>query len=177
MIFDCISTCAIHSWWRAIGAALLAATFSLIPVAAATGQNENAGAGTAVPASAAQAAPEQPVTITLEEAIRRAEANEPGFAATNAESKAAAIDRYVAKSALLPSVIYHNQGLYTQPNGHANNAGQIGQQPAPIFIANNAVREYASQAVANETIGLGPTAAVRRAEAAAARASAELEIG
>jgi len=150
----------------------------VIPMAAAIGQNENAGAGAAAAqAASAQVVPGQPVTITLEEAIRRAEASEPAYAAASAESKAAAIDGYVAKSALLPSVTYHNQGLYTQPNGHANSAGQIGSQEAPIFIANNAVREYASQAVVNETIGLGSMAAARRADAAAARAAAELEIG
>ena len=117
------------------------------------------------------------VAITLDEAIHRAEANEPSYASTSAESRAAAIDRYIAKTTLLPSVVYHNQGLYTQPNGHSNSAGQVGDQPAPIFIANNAVREYASQAVVNESLGLAGTAAVRRADAAAARAAAELEIG
>lgn len=126
---------------------------------------------------AQQANPQSPATITLDDAIHRAEANEPNYAAASAESKAAAIDRYVARTALLPSVVYHNQGLYTQPNGHANNAGQVGSQPAPIFIANNAVREYASQAVVNELVGLAGTAALRRANAAAARAEAELEIG
>ena len=120
---------------------------------------------------------QQPVSITLDEAIHRAEANEPNYASTRAESQAAAADRYIAKTALLPSVVYHNQGLYTQPNGHANSAGQVGSQPAPIFIANNAVREYASQAVVNESLGLAGAAAVRRADAAAARAAAELEIG
>ena len=129
-------------------------------------------------AQAQQANPQPlPASITLDDAIHRAEASEPNYAAASAESKAAAIDRYVAKTALLPSVVYHNQGLYTQPNGHANNAGQVGSQPAPIFIANNAVREYASQAVVNESVGLAGTAALRRANAAAARAAAELEIG
>jgi len=46
----------------------------------------------------------------------------------------------------------------------------------PRFIANNAAREYSSQAVVNDTIGLGQLAGVRRADAAAARAAAELEI-
>ena len=119
----------------------------------------------------------QPVAITLDEAIRRAEANEPSFAASSAESRASALDRSIARGALLPSVMYHNQALYTQGNGEQNQAGQgVGSQPSPKFIANNAVREYASQASINETLGLGRLAGVRRADAAAAFAAAEMEV-
>ena len=46
---------------------------------------------------------------------------------------------------------YHNQVLYTQPNGAINGGGPVGSQAAPRFIANNAVREYASQGVVTET--------------------------
>ena len=48
---------------------------------------------------------------------------------------------------------YHNQVLYTQPNGAINGGGPVGSQAAPRFIANNAVREYASQGVVTETLG------------------------
>jgi outer membrane protein TolC len=74
-------------------------------------------------------------------------------------------------------VVYHNQALYTEPNGQTNSAGQTGSQAAPRFIANNAVHEYASQASINETLGLAGWAAARHADAAAALAAAELEIG
>ena len=78
---------------------------------------------------------------------------------------------------LLPSVTYHNQAIYTQPNGLSNQSGQgTGSQPSPIFIANNAVHEYASQAVINEDIGLAQISGLRRADAAAAVAAAEMEI-
>jgi outer membrane protein TolC len=121
--------------------------------------------------------PAQPVSITLEEAIHRAQANEPTYAAAAADSRSASLDRSIARSALLPGVIYHNQYLYTEPNGLQNQAGQgAAAQPAPKFIANNAVREYASQAVVDETIGLGQVAGLRHADAAAAVAAAELEI-
>ncbi len=116
------------------------------------------------------------VTITLPDAIRRAEANEPNFAAVRAEQRITALDRGIARGALLPSVIYHNQVLYTQPNGVGNQAGPGGGQPAPIFIANNAVREYASLAAITETVGVAQAANVRVADAAAARAVAELEV-
>ncbi len=119
----------------------------------------------------------QPVTITLDEAIRRAQSNEPSYAAASAASRISTLDRSIARAGLLPSVDYHNQLLYTQPNGLVNQAGQgVAAQPAPRFIANNAVREYASQAVVNETVGMGQLAAVRRADAASAQAAAELEI-
>jgi outer membrane protein TolC len=111
--------------------------------------------------------------ITLDEAIHRAEANEPAYAASLAESKASALDRSIARNGLLPSVIYHNQAFYTQPSAPASKSSQGVTQK---FIASNAVREYASQASINETLGLGQLAAVRRADAASALAAAELEV-
>ncbi len=125
----------------------------------------------------AQPAAGAPVTITLDEAIRRAEANEPTYAAASAESRAAGLDRSIARNGLLPSVMYHNQVLYTQANGLLNQAGQgAAAQPAPRFIANNAVREYASQASVNEMVGMDLVAGVHRADATAALAAAQLEV-
>ncbi len=114
--------------------------------------------------------------ITLQQAIAAAEQNEPTFAAARAASRVAELDRGNARAALLPSVVYHNQLLYTQPNGVSNNAGQGGGQPAPIFIANNAVREYASLAAVTETISVAGLDAVRAADAAAAAARADMEV-
>ncbi|MGA9587370.1 MAG: TolC family protein [Terracidiphilus sp.] len=156
-----------------LGVSLLAA-FGL----AAASATARTAVQTSVQASQADstAAP-QPVVITLDEALKRAQSSEPTFAAALADSKVAGLDRAVARAGLLPSVVYHNQALYTQPNGLNNQAGQgASPQPSPIFIANNAVREYASQAVINEDIGLAQISGVRRADAAAAVASAELEI-
>ena len=118
-----------------------------------------------------------PTSITLDEAIRRAQASEPNYASALAGSRIALLDRSIARSALLPSVTYHNQALYTEPNGQLNQAGQgVSSQPAPRFIANNAIHEYASQGVLDETIGMGQLAQLRVANAAAAVAAAELEI-
>ncbi len=131
------------------------------------------GAALLLPALArAQGVP----SITLGEAIHRAEAHEPNFAGFRAEARATALDRGIARGALLPGIVFHNQALYTQPNGARNGAGPIGSQSAPIFIANNAVREYASQGSITETAGVAQYAAVRAADANAARAAAELEI-
>ena len=117
-----------------------------------------------------------PASITLEQAIALARANEPNFAAAAANERVAALDHSIAQAALLPNVSYHNQVLYTQPNGAFNGGGPVGSQSAPRFIANNAVREYASQGVVTETFGLQQLTAVSRAGAAEAVAAAELEI-
>ena len=127
--------------------------------------------GSAQPQPAAQ-----PVSITLEEAIRRAQASEPTFATAFADSRSAALDRSIARSALLPAVTYHNQYLYTEGTGLATSSSQGASASAQRFIANNAVHEYVSQGLVDETIGLAQFAGVRRADAAAALAAAELEI-
>ena len=117
-----------------------------------------------------------PTSITLQEAMALARANEPNFAAAAANKRVTALDHSIAQAALLPGVTYHNQVLYTQPNGSFNGGGPDGSQSAPRFIANNAVREYASQGVVTETFGLQQLTAVSRASAADAVAAAELEI-
>jgi outer membrane protein TolC len=124
----------------------------------------------------AQAPPATPPTISLQDAIQRAQLNEPAFAASVAAQRSAAIDRYIAKAALLPSVTYHNQMLYTEPNGQTNQGGQAGTQQAPIFIANNAIHEYMSQASIDERVGLKQFADARIFSANAARAGAEMEV-
>jgi outer membrane protein TolC len=116
-----------------------------------------------------------PPILTLEEAIHRAQTNEPNFAVARAEAKATALDRSISRAALLPNAVYHNQYLYTQ-----GTAGTIpidgNQTTSPIFIANNAVHEYTSQAAVTDTIGLKGVADVRLADATSARAAAEYEV-
>lgn len=145
-----------------------------------------AGAAAAVSAQTADAnqaagpnpAPSTPpVIITLDEAIHRAQTNEPTYVSAAAGNRIAGLDRSIARSNLLPNAVYLNGYLYTQANGLQNLAGQgAAAQPAPRFIANNAIREYMSQASVTETLGLAGVAGVRRADAAAAMAAAELEI-
>ncbi len=117
-----------------------------------------------------------PVSVDLTDAIRRAQSNEPAFAAALAESRATGLNRSIARAALLPSAVYHNQYLFTQSNGARNAAGQAGFQPAPIFIANNAIHEYFSQGSVNEVLGVRQLADLQIASAGAARAAAEFEI-
>jgi len=121
------------------------------------------------------AAPRGP--ISLDEAIRIAEANEPTFAAALAEGRATALERKDARAALLPSATFHNQYLFTQSNGTQATTTQGGHsQSLPVFIANNAVHEYYSQGSADEKIGFAQIGAVHLADANAARAEAELEV-
>jgi len=119
----------------------------------------------------------QPAVITLEDAIRLAQTSEPAYAAAAAAKRSAGLDQSIALAGLLPNAAYFNQGLYTEPNGAHGQVGQFSETAdLPKFIANNGVREYFSQAIVNETLGLGPMAAVRHANAMAAVASAEQEI-
>lgn len=118
-----------------------------------------------------------PVAVSLDDAIHRAQQNQPALVAARGNARSVAIDRYLAKAALLPSATYENSMLYTQPNGEFIASGQGGgKEPAPIFIANNAIHEYTSQAAITETIGLKELANVKVADANAAMASAEFEI-
>lgn len=127
--------------------------------------------------TAAQADSASGVTlISLDEAIQRAEVNEPVFAASVAESRVSQLERANARASLLPSATYHNQYLFTQGNGTQDRANQLTTGSSPRFISNNAVHEYTSQAVVNETLGFAQIGAVRLADASAARAEAELEI-
>lgn len=123
------------------------------------------------------AASSAPAIITLHDAIDRARTNDPAFAASVADRGSAALDRSISRSMLLPQASFHTQYLYTQPNGLQNQAGQgAASQPAPRFIANNAIREYASQVLATETLSATNVVDYKRAGAAASKANADLEI-
>lgn len=149
---------------------LAAGYFALAAVQLASAQAPGPPPGTQPPTAPS-------VTITLPDAIHRAQANEPSYAAAFANSKIAGLEKSISRAGLLPSLDWHNQYLYTQPNGLLNQAGQgASSQPSPRFIANNAIKEYASQGIVTETIGLGQVAAIRHADAAAIMASAELEV-
>ena len=119
-----------------------------------------------------------PVTITLPEAIRRAEASEPAYAAARAASRSAGLDKSIAVAGLLPTAHLYSQDIYTQPNG-IQTEGDAGQPLAPLprFVANDSRPwEYIAQGIVDENLSLAGPAEVRRAGAAAAMAQAEQEI-
>ena len=105
--------------------------------------------------------------LTLEDALARARKNSTLFQAAQTDAAIARQDRYQAGAALLPSVTYNNEALYTQSNGPSN---------VVRFIANNSAHEYVSQANAHESIDLVSISAFRRAASAAAVANAKAEI-
>jgi outer membrane protein TolC len=89
--------------------------------------------------------------------------------------------RGIARSTLLPGVVYHNQFLYTQGTrgvtAPLDQTASNGQSTSSVrFIANNAVHEYISQGVVSETFGGAGLADYRRANADAAAARARLEV-
>jgi outer membrane protein TolC len=119
--------------------------------------------------------------ITLDQALSLARANEPAFAQAAAAARIAKLDHSIARSALLPQVVYHNQYLFTESNHSSTHtttgSGSTSSNTTPqVFIANNAIHEYASQGQVTETLGLTSLNAVARADAASAIATAELEV-
>jgi outer membrane protein TolC len=124
------------------------------------------------------AAAPRPQVITLEEAIRRAQASDPAFAAAQGASKSAALDRSIAIAGLLPSARLLSQTIYVQPNGFTSE-GDAGEPntPLPRFVSADARPwEYIAQGTVDQTFSLAGAAAVRHADAAAVQAAAEQEI-
>ncbi|HXA85006.1 MAG TPA: TolC family protein, partial [Candidatus Dormibacteraeota bacterium] len=126
--------------------------FSIVQVAAQEAQ----------PASSTQA----PLTLTLQDALTRAR-NSVQFQAALTDRGLAHEDKVQARAALLPNVNYHNQFIYTQGAGLVVTATTPTPTatPAPRFIANNAVHEYVSQAIAEEVLGYAQISDYRRARA------------
>ena len=150
---------------------LLSASFLAAP-------GHSAEAQTAAQASALQPpAASSPVAISFEEALKRAQANEPAFASALADSKVAGLDKSIARAGLLPNGRFNGQGIYVQPNRLNEVGGEGVTTPDPKFVSADArPREYIAQGIVDETLSLGGIAALRRADAAAAIAAAELEI-
>ena len=114
-----------------------------------------------------------PIRITLQDALDRARKNSTQFTAAVTTAKLAREDRTQARNALLPTVTYNNSYIYTKgiPLGTETLFG------APVvFIANNAVHEYLSQADVHQVFDASAFAAFRRTSAAAAVARAQQEI-
>jgi outer membrane protein len=107
-----------------------------------------------------------PLTLTLQDALTRARNNSVPFQAALAGQGLAHEDQVQARAALLPSLTYNNQFLYTEPNG----------SPSGVFIANNSVHEYLSQGNLHQVVSYGNYADFRRAQALEAVARAKAEV-
>jgi outer membrane protein TolC len=109
-----------------------------------------------------------PVTITLQDALQRAQKNSPDFRAALTEYGIAHQDLVQGRAALLPNANYNGSLIYTQGNGTHSNT--------PAYIANNGVHEYISQGNVHQNLSLADFADYRRAAAAEALAKARAEI-
>src|SRR5216683_1948612 len=105
--------------------------------------------------------------LTLQDALARARKNSTQFQSALTDAGLAHEDKIQARDALLPSVSYNNEALYTQSNGPGNGVR---------YIANNAVHEYISQGNVHEVLDLVTVSNFRRASAAATVAKAKAEI-
>ena len=83
-----------------------------------------------------------PLTLTLADALERAKKNSPFFQAAFTDLGVAHEDHVQARSALLPSVAFNTQYVYTQGNG----------SPTGRFLPNNGVHEYIAQGLVHTPI-------------------------
>ena len=119
------------------------------------------------PQQPSEASAGKPPTIDLQEALRRARLYNPAFQSATVAAGLAREDRVQAKAALLPTLSYLNQYIYTQGNG----------TPSGVFVANDGVHIYNSQAVVHEELfSLTRRAEYRRTIAAEVVAQAKRDI-
>jgi outer membrane protein TolC len=145
------------------------AAFLLCCAGIATAQEIPAPANAGPTRDAQQAPPAASATLrlTLEDALARARKNNTQFQAALTDAGLARGDKSLARDALLPTVNYYTQVLYTQGNGPGE----------PVrYIANNAVHEYISQGNVHQILDLASISSFRRASAAAAAARARAEV-
>ena len=107
-----------------------------------------------------------PTVITLQDALQRAKNLDTTYRTALTAAGIAHEDHVQARAALLPSVTYNNEFLYTEGNG----------TPSGRFIANNAVHEYVSQGNAHQVVSVSQFADFTRTTAAAAVARANAEV-
>jgi outer membrane protein TolC len=120
------------------------------------------------PSTQAPASSSAPLVITFSDALERARANDPQLQAAFTALGLAHQDLAQSRAALLPSVNYNMQYLYTQ--------GTAARSNSPIFIANNAVHEYMAQGNLHQEFSLQTFAGYGRASAAQAVARAKSEV-
>ena len=107
------------------------------------------------------------LTIDLKGALERARSNSPQLQSASLGVEMAHEDRNQAKAAFYPTLSLFNQYLYTQGNG----------TPEGVFVANDGVHVYSSQAVVHQELyAPGRSAEYHRTLAAEALAAAKREV-
>jgi outer membrane protein TolC len=114
-----------------------------------------------------RSAPQAALVIDLQNALERARNNSPQLQSASLGLVTAREDRVQSKAALLPSLNYVNQYIYTQGNG----------TPSGVFVSNDGVHIYNSQAAVHQEL-FSPLrqAEYRRSIAAQALAEAKRDI-
>jgi outer membrane protein TolC len=108
-----------------------------------------------------------PLTVDLKNALERARANSPQLQSASIGVELAREDRRAAKLGFYPSAAYFNQYIYTQGNG----------TDSGVFVANDGVHIYSSQAVVHQELyAPGKLAQYRRTIAAEALAAAKRDV-
>jgi outer membrane protein TolC len=129
-----------------------------------------AAANNALPQQANQvttaASSSPPLTLTLQDALARAYANEPQYRSALTAYQVAKGTTAQARAAALPNVNYTGSFIYTEGNGTAS----------ARLIANNGVHEYVSEGNVHEALSLQNVAEYRLARALEALAKAKAEI-
>jgi outer membrane protein TolC len=142
-------------------------TFTLILLSFAISVLPGAGVYAQQPAQPSPATSTQaPQTLTLQDALALARKNSVDYQAALTDQGVAHQDKVQARAALLPSVSYNNQYLYTQGNGTMT----------VRFITNNSVHEYISQGNVHEMLAYSGVSDYRRSGALEAVARAKAEI-
>ncbi|HTP32288.1 MAG TPA: TolC family protein [Candidatus Acidoferrales bacterium] len=114
-----------------------------------------------------QTPPAPALTLTLEDALKRAHENAQQLLSADLAARIAHEDRVQTKAALLPAVTWLNGYVYTQPNG----------TDTGIFVANNGPHEYINMANVHADIySPGKRADYQMAIAAEAVARAKVDI-
>lgn len=106
------------------------------------------------------------LTVSLQDAIRLAQANASQFRTAVTAAGFAHENNVQARAALLPSVSYTTGAILTQSNG----------TPSGVFIANNAPNEYISWGNAHQSLSLALVSNYQRMRALEAMARADLKI-
>jgi outer membrane protein TolC len=173
-----VSACATAAWGQAKPLDLSAAHVSLKAQEQAppTAQGQADQTSPAATATVPQVAPPTGETmhLTFQQALDLARKNSTQFQAAVVNAGVVRQDSAQARNNLLPSVNYDNSAIYTQ--GNSGVAAAVAGAPPVVFIANNAVHEYISQANVHESIDVSAFAAWRKAAASSAVARAQVEI-
>ena len=140
---------------------VVARIFLSVPIATIATLAFAQQAGQAAPASSSA-----PITITLQDALNRAQANEPQYRAALTDYGVARQNTVQGRAGLLPNVNYNAQFLYTEGNGSATGR----------YIASNGVHEYVSEGNIHQSLSLQTVAEYRLTRALEALAKARAEI-